>query len=250
MLPHYLLPDKEAVFKPEPMENYLEPGKKVFFLNSAYRLFILNAITSLVDRYIKGKKQETIIDYGCGQMPYRQFFEPHFAKYYGADLPGNQDAELHLSEEGDIPLDDETADVVLSSQVLEHVPDPHAYIGECFRVLKKDGLLILSTHGIYNWHPSPVDYHRWTWQGLEYELTKYDFEMVEILPVGGPLAISVNMWMRFFNDVFPKVRKLRPAFLAVIYLVGNLLMRVLEAITPRRAKYYNSYIFFCVVRKR
>lgn len=249
ILPHDLLPEKNAVFKPEPEENFLIPGRKVFFLNSAYRLFILNALKDLVARYIKGKKYETVIDYGCGQMPYRSLFEPHFDRYYGADLAENEAAEVHLSEDGKIPLDDASAEIVLSSQVLEHVPEPADYIKECHRVMKKNGLLILSTHGIYNWHPSPVDYHRWTWQGLEYELKKSNLELVEVLPVGGPLAISVNMWMRFFNDTFPKIRKLRPIVLAIVYFFGNLLMRAFEAVTPRKAKYYNSYVFFCVARR-
>jgi 2-polyprenyl-3-methyl-5-hydroxy-6-metoxy-1,4-benzoquinol methylase len=36
-------------------------------------------------------------------------------------------------------------DVVLSADVLEHVPEPVKYINECYRILKDDGVLILTT---------------------------------------------------------------------------------------------------------
>lgn len=44
-----------------------------------------------------------------------------------------------------IPFPDETFDIVMSSEVIEHVPDPDKAIVELFRVLKKGGTLILTT---------------------------------------------------------------------------------------------------------
>ncbi len=39
----------------------------------------------------------------------------------------------------------ESYDVVLSADVLEHVPDPIRYLAECYRILKVKGVLILTT---------------------------------------------------------------------------------------------------------
>jgi SAM-dependent methyltransferase len=61
----------------------------------------------------------------------------------------------------------ENYDLVLSTQVLEHVEDPLKYLSECARALKDDGLLALTTHGLFEDHPCPNDYWRWTAQGLE-----------------------------------------------------------------------------------
>jgi len=36
-------------------------------------------------------------------------------------------------------------DVVISADVLEHVPDPKRYLNECYRILKDNGVLILTT---------------------------------------------------------------------------------------------------------
>lgn len=44
-----------------------------------------------------------------------------------------------------IPCDDESFDVIVSFETIEHVKDYKKFLDECRRVLKKDGLFILST---------------------------------------------------------------------------------------------------------
>ena len=43
---------------------------------------------------------------------------------------------------------------------------PARYLAECFRVLRPGGRLLLSTHGMFVYHPDPDDYWRWTCAGL------------------------------------------------------------------------------------
>lgn len=44
----------------------------------------------------------------------------------------------------DIPFEDETFDIIIASQVLEHIPDEEKALRELCRVLKRDGKAILS----------------------------------------------------------------------------------------------------------
>ncbi|HJU09677.1 MAG TPA: class I SAM-dependent methyltransferase [Candidatus Binataceae bacterium] len=44
-----------------------------------------------------------------------------------------------------LPVDDESVDVVVSFETIEHVPDPPRFVDECYRVLKPGGLFIGST---------------------------------------------------------------------------------------------------------
>lgn len=44
-----------------------------------------------------------------------------------------------------IPLADSTADAVIATAVIEHLPDPEAMVGECRRVLRTGGIMILTT---------------------------------------------------------------------------------------------------------
>jgi SAM-dependent methyltransferase len=69
----------------------------------------------------------------------------------------------------DIP--DATYDVVFSFDVFEHVNRPWDAAKECIRITKPGGLLVHRTLFAYRYHPNPVDYWRFTSQGLEYLFT-------------------------------------------------------------------------------
>ena len=133
-----------------------------------------------------------LLDYGCAELPYRHFFSAS-ADYAGADLPGNPQAEIVLAEDGTVPVGDESFDAVLSTQVLEHVRDPELYLSECFRVLRPGGRMMLSTHGIFVFHPDPVDYWRWTCSGLERIIKQAGFGVTRTEGVVGLLPIAFQL---------------------------------------------------------
>ncbi|MEA2606702.1 MAG: hypothetical protein QOI00_1459 [Chloroflexota bacterium] len=135
---------------------------------------------------------DRILDYGCADVPYREFF-PHDADYVGADLPGNARATVTINPDGTLPVEQGSFDAVVSTQVLEHVQDPPLYLAECFRVLRPGGRLMLSTHGIFVYHPDPVDFWRWTSAGLERVLSDAGFEVKELEGVVGLIAIGLQL---------------------------------------------------------
>lgn len=106
-----------------------------------------------------------VLDYGCGGSPYRPLFGN--CSYHRADLPGTQGLDFEFDGESRLPPEARDYDCVLSSQVLEHVKNPQAYLQECHRVLKPNGCLLLTTHGLYEDHACPEDYWRWTAFGLQ-----------------------------------------------------------------------------------
>lgn len=63
---------------------------------------------------------------------------------------------------------DNTYDVVFSYDVLEHVQRPWDAAAECIRIAKSGGLLVHRTLFAYRYHAQPVDYWRFTSQGLEH----------------------------------------------------------------------------------
>ena len=66
--------------------------------------------------------------------------------------------KLLLASTFALPFRDESFDVVINSQVIEHIPEDPAIMSEMWRVLRPGGTLILGT----------PDYGRWSWVALEW----------------------------------------------------------------------------------
>jgi SAM-dependent methyltransferase len=129
-----------------------------------------------------------ILDYGCGGSPYRALFPK--SEYIRADFTPCKGLDFLLPADSSIPAPDGSFDMVLSTQVLEHVPEPTGYITECFRVLRPGGFLILTTHGLFEDHGCPYDFQRWTADGLRLLLERAGFRIKEAKKLTcGPRAL-------------------------------------------------------------
>jgi len=101
---------------------------------------------------------DQILDWGCRHAPDACMIKVYLddAELHGCDIPdtatGNFEhffsfADLKYSElnhVSDLPYDSSKFDVVLSSGVLEHVAIEHQSISEVWRILKPDGLFIVT----------------------------------------------------------------------------------------------------------
>ena len=128
-----------------------------------------------------------LLDFGCGNKPYQSFFQPKIKKYVGVDLTQNQQnsVDIVLGDRDRLPIDANSYDTVLSTQVLEHVPDPDRYLEEASRVLQVGGHLILTCPGSYMLHEEPHDYYRYTIYGLKHLLLKHGLKPVHMDQAGG-----------------------------------------------------------------
>jgi len=118
-----------------------------------------------------------ILDYGCGASPYRTLF-PN-SDYRRADAREAADLDYIVGDDQSVAERAEFFDLIVSTQVLEHVREASLYLSECHRLLRAGGHLILSTHGIYGEHGVPYDFRRWTGDGLKTELEQTGFEVLE-----------------------------------------------------------------------
>jgi SAM-dependent methyltransferase len=166
---------------------------------------------------------EKLIDYGCGNKPYESLFRKKFNQYLGADLPGNPHCQLVIGPRGELPVEDESVDCVLSTQVLEHVENPSAYLAEANRVLRPGRALVLSTHGVWKYHPDPTDYWRWTIDGLQVELYRAGFDIWWMQSVFGMASCALQLWQDATAEGIPRV--LRRPYVWLLQSVIGLIER-------------------------
>ena len=93
--------------------------------------------------------------------------------------PGYQtlglDAEDIRGDLLDLPLDDDSVDGFVLTEVLEHCTDPQQAINEVYRVLKPGGLLLVTSPFLWPQHATASyrDYWRFTDQGWIYLLRNF-----------------------------------------------------------------------------
>ena len=124
------------------------------------------------DKWIIEKTKEIpngafVLDVGAGTCPYKELFhhcnyKSHdFKQYEGEKLGGGSDyGEIdYVSDIVQLPLDDGSVDVVLCTEVLEHVPEPTRALKELIRVVKPGGQLIITAPLGSGLHQLPFHYY-------------------------------------------------------------------------------------------
>jgi SAM-dependent methyltransferase len=175
-----------------------------------------DATLSTIHQLTADKKDLLLVDFGCGDMPYRSVIDPHVGKYLGVDLEMNPKAEHHIDFDSKTTLPDNYADIVLSNQVLEHVDSPSGYLKEALRILKPGGSIILTTHGYWYYHPTPNDYWRWTSAGLRKTVEDEGFIVKSFHGIMGLAASGLQLLQDAIINKLPKF--LVPPFAFVMQL--------------------------------
>lgn len=157
-----------------------------------------------INKLTADKKNLLLVDFGCGDMPYRTVIEPKVGKYLGVDLEMNPKAEHHIDFDSKTTLPDNYADIVLSNQVLEHVDSPAGYLQEAYRILKPGGTLICTTHGYWFYHPTPNDYWRWTSAGLRKTIEAEKFQIDSFFGIMGLAASGLQLLQDAIINKLPK----------------------------------------------
>jgi SAM-dependent methyltransferase len=145
----------------------------------------------------------TVLDIGSGTMPYKSLVlsPPSRAeRYFGLDLKDNIYQRPDLEWDGEkLPLEDNSVDCVLATEVLEHCPDVDVVLRESQRALKPDGLFFFTVPFLWPLHDVPHDEYRYTPFSLARHLRDAGFTSIKLRPLGGwdaSLAQMLGLWVR------------------------------------------------------
>lgn len=210
---------------------------------------VSEAFASLIATHLAGARSLDILDYGCGDQPYKPLFDDIAQTYLAADIAANPSAAVHLDRQGKLPLPNESVDVIISAQVLEHVADVSLYLRECSRVLKPKGVLLLSTHGTWIYHPHPTDFRRWTRPGLEHEVSQSSLHVTDVRACVGPLAYTTQVRLLLLRGLAKKIGRFAEVASAPVFLLGQGLMAFEDAITPEIVLQENACVYALAAHK-
>lgn len=136
-----------------------------------------------------------ILDYGAGQLAWRDALRAHGKSYFSFDI---YDAHPELDLVAPFPqrggpLPDASCDTVFCCSVLEHARDPLSLMTDMRRILRTDGVAIICVPFIYYLHGAPYDYWRFTRFGLEELITSSGFSLVKMHTLGNYLYHILNI---------------------------------------------------------
>lgn len=176
-------------------------------------------------------KDFKVLDAGAGSVPYGDLFA--HLDYETADMTQGKGPRLtHICDVSDLPMPDETYDLVFSSQTLEHVKDPLMVLAEYHRVLKPGGKAWLTAPLFYPEHLRPYDYFRYTRFAWRTMARKVGFQVEDISWLEGYYG-TLSFQLQMAHKALP--REMRATRLALLALSRRLAKKELaERFTPKQ----------------
>jgi len=89
---------------------------------------------------------DSVLDVGCAQLP-NSFLNNNKVvglDFHKASLPSNYTEFIHGSL-NDIVKKNDSFDAIVAGEILEHLLDPITFLKQCYSLLKKGGILVIST---------------------------------------------------------------------------------------------------------
>jgi O-antigen/teichoic acid export membrane protein/SAM-dependent methyltransferase len=146
-----------------------------------------------------------VVDVGGGLAPYRTLLDGRSDtwvvlekdRHHAGELRNNGgDADYLIGAAENIPLLDETCDLVVLTEVLEHCNRPADVLNEIARILRSGGLCVGTVPQYWHVHGWPSDYFRYTMNGLSFLAEQAGLDVVRM-----ELVLRVpSLWTAWLLD--------------------------------------------------
>lgn len=154
----------------------------------------------ITDKYQSAFRQYAhglLLDMGCGKVPFYEGYRECVSENICIDWPSSIHSNAHVDVFCDLsrtlPFAAGTFDTILSSDVIEHLPNPELAFSEMSRLLKPNGILLLNTPFLYMLHEVPNDYYRFTRYAIKHLLNTAGLELIRLEEVGGYGAVIADL---------------------------------------------------------
>jgi SAM-dependent methyltransferase len=195
-------------------------------------------MAALADK-ITGK----ILDVGCGQKPYENMFKS--SQYTGLEIDS---PENRLHKKADyfyngttFPFQDSEFDSIIVNEVFEHIFNPAEFLMEINRVLKPEGLLLMTVPFCWDEHEQPHDYARYSSFGLIATVEKQGFKVIEHRKSMNDIRAIFQMLNGYiYKKAIISISNVYVSLLANLFLVApfTILGELLAKILPKNDDLY------------
>jgi SAM-dependent methyltransferase len=156
---------------------------------------------------------------------------------------------LNLGTE--LPFSDDSLDLVISQEALEHIEEPFHTIAEVHRVLRPGGKFYCQVPFLIGFHPGPSDFWRFSRQALEhlFENEQWEIEELELALGHGSGFYRILVEFLAVNASIVSQRLYKPVKgLSAILCWPLQWLDVLTPLSAEKDRIPGGY--FCVARKR
>lgn len=188
-------------------------------------------------------KSATVLDIGGKKVRKRGQFDiakhPVKVKYVNINPGTSPD---YLCDGSNIPVESNSFDAVICSEVLEHVREPTPILKEAFRVLKPGGTIFICVPFLFRIHPDPDDFCRYTDQYWRTMLKEAGFKNIMIEKQGSYPSVLVDMLRSYVLEMQkegrPKIRILRWVLPRIVAYGKK------KALELEQRDYFRYHLFF------
>jgi SAM-dependent methyltransferase len=175
------------------------------------RLLVDGYIERGIGRWLRrySREDDVVLDVGCGDMRLYKYI-PRNSHYYAFDISMNElflkeelsgrKANLHFAFASamDIPLASDTVNIVTCLEVLEHIAGYMEAVREIWRVIKPNGLFLVSIPNNYSYKYAikgqhQDHHHAWKYEEFSSMMKSSNFDLVESYMIGRWLRLP--LWL-------------------------------------------------------
>ncbi len=188
-LKNYRQPEKKITFRGRILGMLRIPEERIWTAES------IRAIDDILEKHNPDDPDHFVLNTGSG---FEKVFRRAFSKYsdlFRIGLPHTEKVDV-FGDAMDMPINDDSVDLLFSSSVIEHITDPELTVREIFRIIKPGGSVYIEIPFIRA-HHWDSDFQRYTIMGIESLFGRHGFQLVSKGICSGPYT-AMALFMRDF----------------------------------------------------
>ena len=209
-----------------------------------------------VKNFFENIKNKRVLDVGCGDGRYKKYIIDN-NEYIGIDVDEsghpNQDKKNDITwNKKKLPFENEFFDIILMTEVLEHIENVGETLDELNRVLKNNGKIFITSPFLWKEHEKPYDFQRFTSFGIKKIIEQKGFKILtQKKLVQNKLAI-IELVESELNDKIKLNQKAKPFlfFSKIYYFIIKNIIKIIIKLLINDQLFRDYYIGNCVIAEK